>query len=167
MNKFILILLACALAYSLSISAETVNSIDQPLSNQAKTAISQSINQVVGFKYPPLTQEQIHLFCNQMYAQVQANEQTIKKHATTIQDSNEKDEFVFEMKMEINMQKYLISVIKDQPEIISPRVRQAFMYRLRQNFFPNFDPEIIATQSLATTYFLGRIMEAERPYVLP
>lgn len=165
MNKFILVAFTFSISHFLSISAESINSIDPPLPNQIEIATSQPSNQLVGFKYPVLTQEQIHQVCSQMYAQVQANEQIIKNYVMTIQDPNEKVEFMLDMELEISMQKHLISVIKDSPEIITPRVRQAFMHRLRQNFFPNFNPDRIATRSLATIYFLDRIIEAEMPYV--
>lgn len=162
MNKFFLIALTCLITHSSATSEETAHS-NQPLSTQIEATTSQSTS----FKYPTLTQEQIHQFCNQMSNQVQANEQTIKDYAMSIQDPNEKNEFICEMEMEINMQKHLVSAIKDSPEIISPRIRQAFMHRLRQNFIPNFNPERIETRSLATIYFLGRIIEAEKPYVSP
>lgn len=163
---FSAVLLTCATLFSASLSAQTIPSTDLGAPQQIKK--SEPVTVTPGFKYPPLSPDEIKQINSQMNTQIQANEERLQQYRKTSKNPS-KSLVSDEIETEINMQKHILSSLQESPSWRSPKVRQAFMQFLKKDHYQLFEQEgeFARMTTMAGVYFLQRVADAEMPYTDP
>lgn len=154
MRNFMQVLVVSGLIFSASVYAQST--INPPTSTQPGTSTASTSS-----KYPPLPPDQLTQFNDQMYTQLQIEEQRVQTLMTRVQDPTIMPMSIDKVDLEaaimdLDVKKTLVSKFVGSPSLKSPKVRQALLQILSKNYLQESD--LAALQA---------IVNEERPYTYP